>query len=136
MKSLIIGQDEDVANWAFASFNMVPCRYDSAVGIVDDGKLVGAALWHAYSGHDIELSYYGPMTIGVARALAKMAVDFFGVSRVTARTAYGNKMMTKGIKKVGFEYEGIRHCAYGNKDAVMFGLWGKNLARLAGKTLQ
>ena len=44
--------------------------------------------------------------------------------------------MTKGIKKVGFEYEGIRHAAYGNRDAVMYGLWGKNLARLAGKTLQ
>ena len=85
MHQLIIGQDEDVAAWAFVTYSMALCRYDAAVGIVDDGRLVGAALWHAYSGHDIELSYYGPMTRGIAKSLAKMAIDYFGVSRVTAR---------------------------------------------------
>jgi RimJ/RimL family protein N-acetyltransferase len=139
MKRLVMGHDMQVAEWAFNTFNMPPCNYDLAVGIVEDDRLVGAALWHAYNGSDVELSYYGPhtMTLGVAKALARVAVGYFGVSRVTARTSKKNKVMTRGIKGLGFEYEGIRHVAYSNgDDAVMYGLYGKNLARLAGRTLQ
>lgn len=138
MKHIVYGHDTDVAGWAFNTFHMPPCNYDMAVGIVENGQLIGAALWHAYNGCDVELSYYGPhsLTLGVAKGLARIAVNHFGVSRVTARTTKGNKTMTRGIKGLGFEYEGIRHLGYNGQDAVMFGLWGKNLARLAGKTLQ
>ena len=44
-------------------------------------------------------------------------------------------MMTRGIKKIGFEYEGIAHNGYGDEDAIMYGLYGHKLARLAGKTV-
>ena len=99
--------------------------------------IVGSIMWHAYRGHDIEISYYGPktMTLGIARECARVAVDHFGVSRVSARTSRANKSMTRGVKKIGFEYEGIIHHGYGEKDAVMYGLYGKNLARLAGKEM-
>ena len=138
MKQLIFGHDSDVAAWTFETFKMPPTRYEMAIAIVEDHKIIGSVLWHAFRGHDIEISYYGPktMTLGIARACAKMAMDYFGVSRVTARTSRKNKMMTRGIKKIGFEYEGICHHGYGDEDAVMYGLYGKNLARLAGKTLQ
>ena len=138
MKNLLLGYDDQVANWAFNNFGYERSRYDLAVGIIDDGSIVGAALFHSYNGPDVEISYYGPktMTLGIARACAKMAMDYWGVSRVTARTSRKNKMMTRGIKKIGFEYEGICHKGYGDEDAVMYGLYGKNLARLAGKTMQ
>lgn len=138
MKKLAFGYDQDIAAWTFETFNMPPCRYEMAIGIIENGSLVGSILWQGFRGHDIEISYYGPktMTLGIARTCARMAVDHFGVSRVSARTARTNKVMTRGIKKIGFEFEGICHNAYGETDAIMYGLYGKNLARLAGKIMQ
>lgn len=137
MKQLIYGFDEKVAEWTQNVFGVPPGKYEMAVAIVEHDKIVGSIMWHAFRGHDIEISYYGPktMTLGIARACARVAVDHFGVSRVSARTAKRNKTMTKGIEGIGFRYEGIIHAGYGNKDAVLYGLYGKNLARLAGKEM-
>lgn len=137
MKTFCIGQDETIATWAFDTFRFHPSNYVMAVGILDEGRLVGAALFHAHNGPDVEISYYGPntLTLDVVKGLAKIAVDHLGVSRITARTSRSNKVMTRGIKKLGFEFEGIRHCGYGNQDAVMYGLYGENLARLSGKAM-
>jgi len=137
MKTFCIGRDDEIATWAFDTFKFYPTHYVMAVGIVEDQKLVGAAMFHAHSGPDVEISYYGPntLTLDVVKGLAKIAVEHLGVSRVTARTSRSNKVMTRGIKKLGFEFEGIRHCGYGNQDAVMYGLYGANLARLSGKAM-
>jgi RimJ/RimL family protein N-acetyltransferase len=136
MKNLLFHHDAQVAEWAFDKFNFQPTRYDLALGIMDDGVIVGAAIWHAYNGCDIELSYYGPVDLGIARKLARVAVGHLGVSRVTARTARNNKKITRGIRKIGFEYEGIRKYGHGDQDSVMYGLYGKKLARLAGRMMQ
>jgi RimJ/RimL family protein N-acetyltransferase len=108
-----------------------------AIGVLEEGYLVAACMFHAHNGPDVELSYYGPktLTLDIVKGLARIAVEYLGVSRITARTSRGNKIMTRGIKKVGFEYEGIRKCGYGDQDAIMYGLYGANLARLAGKTV-
>jgi RimJ/RimL family protein N-acetyltransferase len=137
MKQLVYGHDEQIAAWTQNMFGVSPYKYDMAVGIIENGELVGSVMWHAFRGHDIEISYYGPktMTLGIARECARVAIDHFGVSRVTARTAKSNKTMTRKVMKIGFEYEGIVHAGYGKQDAVMYGLYGKNLARLAGKEL-
>jgi RimJ/RimL family protein N-acetyltransferase len=138
MKTLLIGCDKQVAEWAFNRFHYTPVPYDWAVGIIEYNNIVGACLYHAYNGNDIEISYYGPKTItlGIVKSLAKLAVNQLGVSRITARTSRTNKSVTKKIKKLGFEYEGVRHFGYGDHDAIMYGLYGKNLARLVGKTIQ
>ena len=136
MKRLIAGHDEQVAAWTFVNFNVTPHKPEMAIAIVEDDQIIGSILWEQYTGNNIEISYYGPntMTLGIARACAKMAMDHWGVSRVTARTSRGNKQMTRGIKGVGFEYEGICHDHYGKgQDAIMYGLYGHKLARLAGK---
>lgn len=135
MKQLVYGHDAKIATWTANTFGVPSGKYEMAVGIIDNGELVGSVMWHAWRGHDIEISYYGPktMTLGIARECARVAVDHFGVSRVSARTKRSNKVMTRGVKKIGFEYEGIIHAGYGNQDAVLYGLYGKNLARLAGK---
>lgn len=138
MKSFVIGHDIEVASWAFSTFNFHPTHFCMAIGIAEPEKgLVAACLFHAHNGPDVELSYYGPgtLTLPIVKGIAKIAVEYLGVSRITARTSRANKTMTRGIKKIGFEYEGIRRCGYGNQDAVMYGLYGKNLARLAGKVL-
>lgn len=137
MKSLMVGQDDTIAAWAFDTFKFYPCHYVMAIGIVEDRRLIGAAMFHAHNGPDVEVSYYGPntLTLDVVKGLARIAVDYLGVSRITARTSKSNKAMTRGIKKIGFEYEGIRHCGYGDQDAVMYGLYGEKLARLSGKAM-
>jgi len=138
MKNLILGRDVEIAAWAFKTFGFHPTQYCMAVGIAtpEDG-LVAACLFHAHNGPDVELSYYGPntLTLDLVKKIAKVAVEVLGVSRITARTSRSNKTMTRGIKKIGFEYEGIRKCGYGSQDAVMYGLYGKNLAKLAGKVM-
>jgi len=135
MKRLVCGHDDQVADWTFRTFQIPPHRYEMCIGICEEDKIVGSIMWQAYRGHDIEISYFGPktMTLGIARACAKMAMEYWGVSRVTARTSRSNKMMTRGIKKIGFEYEGVCHHGYGNEDAIMYGLYGHKLAKLAGK---
>lgn len=137
MKTLVLGHDAEVAMWAFASFNYEPAPFCMAVGIVETGKgIVGACLFHAHNGPDVELSYYGPgtLTLPLVKGIARIAVKHLGVSRITARTARNNRLR-KSIHKLGFEFEGVRKCAYGEHDALMYGLYGKNLARLAGKAL-
>ncbi len=137
MKTFLIGRDIEVAAWAFTTFGFHPTQYCMAVGVIEEGILVAACLFHAHNGPDVELSYYGPktLTLGLVKGLAKIAVEHLGVSRITARTARSNKAMTRGIRKVGFQYEGVRKCGYGDQDAIMYGLYGRNLAKLAGKAL-
>src|SRR6185437_4125038 len=119
MKNLILGRDVEIAAWAFKTFGFHPTQYCMAVGIAtpEDG-LVAACLFHAHNGPDVELSYYGPntLTLDLVKKIAKVAVEVLGVSRITARTSRSNKTMTRGIKKIGFEYEGIRKCGYGSQD--------------------
>jgi len=138
MKNLILGRDVEIASWAFKTFGFHPTQYCMAVGIATPEEgLVAACMFHAHNGPDVELSYYGPntLTLDLVKKIAKVAVEVLGVSRITARTSRSNKTMTRGIKKIGFEYEGIRKCGYGSQDAVMYGLYGKNLAKLAGKVM-
>ena len=134
----VIGHDIAVANWTFTTFGMAPTQFCMAIGIANPkGDLVASCLFHAHSGPDVELSYYGPntLTLDLVKGIAKIAVEYLGVSRITARTSRSNKTVTRGIKGIGFAFEGIRKCGYGDEDAVMYGLYGKNLARLAGKEL-
>lgn len=137
MKNLLLGYDKQVSEWAFKAFGYQPISCDLAVGILDGDRIVGAALFHAYNGHDVEISYYGPqtMTLGVVRKIAKLAVEGLGVSRITARTLKSNKQMTRGIKGIGFQFECVRKNGYGEKDAIMYGLYGEKLAKLAGKAV-
>lgn len=140
MKVLVTGNDKLVEEWAFVKFGIVPLSCNLAIGIVENNQMIGAAFFHAHNGPDVEISYYGPrtMTLDVVKGLAKIAVEHLGVSRVTARasSAPDHKRIRKGFTKIGFEYEGTRKCGYGDKDAVMFGLYGRKLARLAGRTMQ
>lgn len=138
MKTLILNKDPAIVAWTAQRFGYQVKSYDMAIGIADDNLLVGSFVIHGYTGSDMEISYYGPRTLdlGVIRKLARIAIDQLGVSRITVRTARNNKTMTRGIKKLGFEYEGIRHNAYGEYDAVMYGLYGAKLMRLAGRKLQ
>ncbi len=138
MKYLVCGNDALIQQWVLDTFGIICTKIDLAVAVIEDKAIVAAAFFQAHNGPDVELSYYGPntMTLDVVKGLAKIAVDHLGVSRVTARTAKSNKKAAHGFRKIGFVYEGVRHHGYGEQDAVMYGLFGAKLAKLAGKEMQ
>ncbi len=138
MKVLAHGNDHLINEWTLATFGVRNFNSNMALGIMDGNQIVGSVFFHAHNGPDIELSYFGPqtLTLGVLRSICRIAVDHFKVARITIRTPKNNKTMTRGIHKIGFVYEGIRHNGYGDKDAVMYGLFGRKLARLAGRPMQ
>ena len=139
MKILATGNDEIISAWTEANFGVRTFNSNMALVVMDQNNIVGSVFFHAHNGPDIEVSYFGPgtVTIGVARKICRLAIDHFGVSRITVRTSRGNKLLTRKLHtKLGFVFEGIRHNGYGNQDALMYGLFGKNLARLAGRTMQ
>jgi RimJ/RimL family protein N-acetyltransferase len=138
MKVLVTGNDQIIAHWTYNAFGVLCTNIDLAIAIMENNKIIGSAFFQRHCGPDIELSYFGPgtMTLDIVKGLAKIAVSHFGVSRVTVRTATDNETIQK-VEKLGFVREGIVHDHYGeNSDAIMFGLFGKNLAKLAGRTLQ
>ena len=139
MKVLAHGNDELINGWTLDRFGVRNFNSNMALGIIEDKQLVGSVFFHAHNGPDIELSYFGPGTLtrGLWKEICRVAIDNFGVSRITIRTPKNNKLVTRKIHKIGFVHEGVRHDGYGNgRDAVMFGLYGKNLARVAGRLMQ
>lgn len=138
MKVLAHGNDSLINEWTLAMFGVRNFNSDMAFGIMEGPQIVGSVFFHAYNGYDIELSYFGPqtLTLGILRSICRIALDHFGVSRITVRTPKTNKQMTRGIHKLGWIFEGVRHNGYGDIDAVMYGLYGRNLARLAGRPMQ
>src|ERR1700689_4708079 len=101
---LVIGEDSIVAQWAFSTFNFYPTPFNRALGIVNNDRIVvGAILLQNYNGTNIELSYYGPRTlsVGIARAIARLVMGEFNVSRVTVVTSKRNRRLMQSLSKFG-----------------------------------
>ncbi len=108
---------------------------NSAIGIVRANRLIGAAIFQNYSGHNVELSYYGPQTFsaGIAKAIAKFTVERFNVDRLTMRTNRKNVSILKMFHRFGFKYEGVQQRYYGPfGDAAVFVLFREQLEQIAG----
>lgn len=138
MRVLAHGNDSLINAWTHEKFGVRNFNADMALAIIDGPQLVGSVYFHAYNGFDIELSYFGPqtLTLGLLRSICRIALDTFGVSRITVRTPANHKQMKRKIHKLGWVFEGVRHNGYGETDAIMYGLYGRNLARLAGRPMQ
>ncbi len=139
MKILATGNDEIINAWTLNRFGARNVNSNMALAIFDQKQIVGSVFFHAHNGPDIELSYFGPQTLtrGLWKEICRIALDHFGVSRITIRTPKNNKTVTRGIHKLGFVHEGVRHDGYGiGRHAVMFGLYGKKLQRGAGRVMQ
>jgi RimJ/RimL family protein N-acetyltransferase len=90
-----------------------------AIGVMNEkGEIIGAALFQDFNGYNVELGYYGPKTVslGISRALAKIALGVFNASRVTVVTSKKNKRLMRGLIKIGFKLEGVQRCFYGHED--------------------
>ena len=119
MKGLLLDADTQVAAWAFATHNRVVMKVDRALGIVEDGKLVGAALFTNYNSVDAELSYYGKntVTVGIIRALVRIALYELRLARCTVIVPKRPSFLLKKLTKFGFRYEGVQRRHYGHTDS-------------------
>lgn len=128
--SLLFGRDREVADWASAQLNSNFLGFVLAIGVVRDGKLIGAAVLHNYSYNDIELSVAGVMTKELLVAAAWLA--FSRVGRVTVRVPRKKKRVMKAAVKYGFRLEGTVRRLYGpfkRDDGIIFGLLKSEAAR-------
>ena len=118
-KGLLIDCDQHVAEWAFRTYNRFPMPVDRALGIVEDGQLVGAALFTSYNSMNAELSYYGKntVTVGIIRALAKVALYELRLARCTVIVPKRPSFLLKKLTKFGFRYEGVQRRHYGPTDS-------------------
>lgn len=120
-KGLLLDADEHVSTWAFCTYQKVPFHVDRALGIVEDGKLIGAALFSSYNTMNADLSYYGKATLtpGIVRALARIALYELRLSRCTVivpkRPAYLLRKLGNGL--FGFKYEGVQRRFYGTTNS-------------------
>jgi ribosomal protein S18 acetylase RimI-like enzyme len=134
---LLFGHDQAVAMWTFNEFKFTPMPVAAAIGIVRNNHLTGAAIFQNYSGHNVELSYYGPQTFsaGIARTLARYTIERFNVDRLTMRTNRKNASILKMFQRFGFKFEGTQHRYYGPfGDAAVFVLFREDLERIGGLT--
>jgi RimJ/RimL family protein N-acetyltransferase len=142
-RGLLIGEDQQVAKWAFEAFRIFPAPINQALGLIDNvtGKIVGAVIFQNFNGMNIELSYYGPRTVtyGIVRAVARVALNGFNVARLTVVTSKKNRRLMRGLLKIGFKLEGHQRCYYGHEDnnkntGVRFVMFREHLKKLANST--
>lgn len=118
-RGLLLGQDAAVAAWAFATHNRRPMAVDSAIGVVEDNRLVGAVLFQNYNGNNVDVSYYGrgrALTAGLVRSFARAALAY-DPSRATIMTSRRNKHLVRALVRMGWSVEGGQRRFYGARDS-------------------
>ncbi len=135
---LLFDCDEHVAQAAFKTLGWTPFKYDRAIGLVVNGNLQGAVIFHCFNGNNIDLSYYGKATLtaGVVRTIAKFILHAFNPSRLTVMTSKRNKRYIRSFQRLGFKLEGMQRCYYGHKDcnrntAVRFVMFRERIEQIA-----
>ncbi len=118
-RGLLIDADQLVAAWAYKTYNKVPMHVDRGIGIVEDGQLIGAALFTCFNSVNADFSYYGRMTLtpGIVRGLARIALYELHLSRCTVIVPKRPAYLLKKLHKFGFRYEGVQKRYYGPTDA-------------------
>jgi len=131
---ILFGYDQTVADWAAQKLD---CAFPSllcAIGYLDkNGKLEGALVMHNWSKHDCELTFYGKLTLGMAKACAFIGFVSSNLERLTVRIPRDKKHNLKAIVKYGFHCEGTQRRLYGpykRHDAILFGLLRSEAGRL------
>lgn len=121
-KGILLDCDEHVATWAYTTYNRFPVKADRAIGIVEDGKLIGAVIFSSYNSMNAELSYYGKntATVGIIRAIARIALTDLRLARCTVIVPKRPSYLLRKLTRFGFRYEGVQRRYYGPTDASKF----------------
>lgn len=116
---LIYGQDAQVMHWACREMKLKPYPDGlyRAIGIVHNGKNIGACIWHNYH----EDNFGKPLLIEVTlvtidkrwatrqniRELFQYPFQQLRVKRVQATTSRKAKRVRSTLSRLGFKFEGI-----------------------------
>ena len=135
---ILLNNDDMVAEYLFQNHVKPRMHYDAAIGILTDGTLVGGVLLQSWNGFNVELSYYGRGTIthGIIRCLARIMVAGLNPTRVTVTVNRKNRVLMRGIRKLGFVLEGTQRRFYGDQDinrntGVRFVIFREQIEKLA-----
>ena len=120
MKGILLDCDSQVAAWAFKTHNRFPMKVDRALGIIEDGQLIGAAMFSSYNSVNAEFSYYGKssLTMGIIRVLAKIALYELRLTRCTVIVPKRPSFLLKKLPRFGFRYEGVMRQYYGPSNSA------------------
>lgn len=139
-RGLLVGADSIVTAWAFKTHNRIPLLVDRAYGIIEDNKIIGAALFSCYNTVNAELSYYGKdsVTRGIIRELAKIALYELRLARCTVIVPKRPTFLLKKMEKYHFRFEGVQRRYYGPTDnarhtGCRFVAFREDMLRLAGE---
>lgn len=142
-KGLLLDCDAQVSAWAFYTHNRIPMHIDRALGIVENGELVGAALFSSYNSVNAELSYYGKntVTVGIVRALARIALYELHLARCTVIVPKRPSFLLKKLAKFGFRYEGVQRRHFGPTNSprhtgCRFVVFREDMEKLAAERIQ
>ncbi len=123
---MLYDQSEAVARWAGERLgieNWGPC---TAIGIVRDDHLVGAAVFNNYVWPNIEISFVTTSrhwgTPQCVRAIMRYPFLQLGVRRLTSTTSEDNRPTRAFLLRMGFKQEGLHRDALPNGHAVSYGL--------------
>jgi hypothetical protein len=140
MKGLLIGAEKEVTAWAFKAHNKMPIHVDRAFGVLEGGKLVGAALFSNFNHWNAEFSFYGRSSLsrGIIRELAKIALYELHLSRCTVIVPKRPTFLLKRMAKYHFRFEGIQRRYYGATDSsshtgCRFVVFKDGMLKLAGE---
>ena len=135
---LLLYNDLLVAEYLFQEHVKPRMHFDNAIGIVEEGTLIGGILLQSWNGFNVELSYYGrgTMTHGIIRSLARILISSYNPSRLTVTVNRKNRCLMRGVRRLGFVLEGTQRRFYGDKDinrntGVRFVMFRERIAELA-----
>jgi RimJ/RimL family protein N-acetyltransferase len=130
---LIYGHDEAVAAWAGERLGISdwgPCR---AIGVMRDGAMAAAAVFHQYRHPAIEISFVTAnrrwATPRTVRGIMRYPFIQLGCKRLTAITEEANQPTRAFLVRLGFKQEGIHPDAFLSGAAVSYGLLRDDAAR-------
>lgn len=119
------GHDDKVKDWlASAGITLVPPFVTFA--ILEDGKIIAAAIYNNYQASNIDLSVVFARRIALTRGNLKALFQYpfkqLGVNRISVRTRASNMSVRKQIRRLGFVPEGKHPQFYGAEQAVSYGM--------------
>jgi RimJ/RimL family protein N-acetyltransferase len=110
--NLIYGSNTDSVGLMIAGFfhretgHPVEPPY-TAMGWLRGGKLVGQAIFHNYTGPNVEIHFNGPKSLNrkSLNDIAEYVFKQIGCERLSARVYSTNDRISQIVQKIGFEYE-------------------------------
>lgn len=92
-----------------------------AMGWIQDGKLIGLAIFNDYTGSNMEIHIHGPgaMTRRSLREAYNFVFNINGCHRLTAKVYTHNQKLLQVLERIGFVYEFTQEKYYKENDGTI-----------------